>query len=89
MPRRCGARLFEWLDSFDDVQIEAPAQDTDRLAELASFGFVPHRSSFELERSGVVDDLLEPQWPDGIAPVPFRLGVDDAELHEMIYSVLD
>jgi RimJ/RimL family protein N-acetyltransferase len=81
---RCA--LFGWLAGFDDVQIDAPAQDADRLAELASLGFVPHRSSFELERPGAVDDLSALSWPDGVSPVPFRLGVDDAELHEMIYS---
>ena len=47
---------------------------------------MPERSSFELERSGDVADLPLPSWPDGIVPVPFRLGVDDEELHEMIYS---
>jgi len=78
--------LFEWLAGFGDVEIESPANDLDRLRDLASIGFVPKRSSFELERSGDVADLPHPRWPDGIAPVPFRLGVDDEELHEMIYS---
>jgi mycothiol synthase len=79
--------LVEWLAGLgDDVQIEAPAQDAGRLADLTALGFVPTRSSFELERPGDTNDLLQPTWPDGIAPVPFRLGVDDEELHEMIYS---
>jgi len=47
---------------------------------------VASRSSFELERPGDVSDLTRPSWPAGIGPVPFRLGVDDEELHGMIYS---
>ena len=79
--------LFTWLAGLGgDIQIESPTQDTERLADLAAHGFVPSRSSFELERPGDVTDLADPVWPDGIEPVPFRLGVDDEELHEMIYS---
>jgi len=78
--------LLGWLDEFDDIEIESPSQDTDRLRELASIGLVPYRSSFDLERPGSVEDLAEPRWPDGIVPVSFRLGVDDEELHTMIYS---
>ena len=81
--------LFGWLagfDEFDGIEIESPAQDDQRLGELASIGFVPHRSSFELERHGDVIDLGEPVWPDAFVPVPFRLGVDDEELHDMIYA---
>ena len=48
--------------------------------------YVPVRSSFELERSGDIGDLPDPQWPDDVVTVPFRLGVDDEELHDMIYS---
>jgi GNAT superfamily N-acetyltransferase len=79
--------LFAWLADFgDDVQIDSPAQDTERLSDLDAHGFTPLRSSFELERPGDVSDLPDPVWPDGIEPAPFRLGVDDEELHEMIYS---
>ena len=79
--------LFSWLADFgDDVQIEAPTQDAERLGDLDALGFTPLRSSFELERPGDTADLPDPTWPDGIVPVPFRLGVDDEELHEMIYS---
>ncbi len=77
--------LFRWLATFDDAEIESPANDAARLGDLASVGFVPYRSSFELERPGDLG-LAEPRWPDGIVPVPFRLGVDDEELHSMIYS---
>jgi GNAT superfamily N-acetyltransferase len=78
--------LFEWAASFGDVEIVSPAQDADRLAELASIGFEPRRSSFELERPGDVSDLPTPIWPSRVAAAPFRLGADDEELHEMIYS---
>jgi mycothiol synthase len=78
--------LFDWLVGLGDVEIEAPAQDAERLNELADLGLVPHRSSFELERPGHGADLPEVAWPDGMAASPFRLGVDDEELHEMIYS---
>ena len=79
--------LFAWLAEFgDDVQIDSPAQDAERLGDLDALGFTPLPSSFELERPGDTADLPDPTWPDGIVPVPFRLGVDDEELHEMIYS---
>jgi len=81
--------LFGWLagfDEFDGIEIESPAQDGERLGELASIRFVPYRSSFELERHGDASDLGEPAWSDGFVPVPFRLGVDDEELHDMIYA---
>jgi mycothiol synthase len=78
--------LIAWLAGFGDVEIESPAHDAERLDALASFGFVPHRSSFELERRGDVADLPEPSWPSDIVPVGFRPGVDDEELHTMIYS---
>ncbi len=81
------AALFRWLVEAGAGEIESPAQDVDRLAAIAAVGFVPRRSSFELERPGDVDDLEPAVWPDGIAPVPFRKGVDDEEVHEMIYSV--
>jgi mycothiol synthase len=78
--------LIEWLDEQGGEQFDSPAQDTDRLQRIASHGFTPRRSSFELERSSDVADLPAPTWPDSIVPVPFRLGVDDGELHDMIYS---
>jgi len=81
--------LFGWLaglGGFDGIEIESPAHDFERLGELASLGFVPYRSSFELERPGDTIDLGEPLWPEGFVPVPFRLGVDDEELHDMIYA---
>ena len=79
--------LFAWLSELgDDVQIDSPVQDVERMRDLDDLGYSPLRSSFELERSGDVADLAEPVWPVGILPVPFRLGVDDEELHEMIYS---
>ncbi len=81
------AALFRWLVEAGAGEIESPAQDHDRLAAIASVGMVPRRSSFELERRGDVADLEPAVWPDGIAPVPFRAGVDDEEVHEMIYSV--
>jgi len=81
------AALFRWLVEAGAGEIEAPAQDLDRLAAIATVGLVPRRSSFELERPGDVADLEPAVWSDGIAPVPFKKGVDDEEVHEMIYSV--
>jgi ribosomal protein S18 acetylase RimI-like enzyme len=83
---RATTALLAWALGQGADQVEAPAQDIERLARLAEHGFVPARSSFELERSGDVSDLTPPAWPDDIAPVPFRVGVDDQELHAMIYS---
>lgn len=78
--------LIDWLSDHGGVQFEAPSQDTERLGQLAARGFVPVRSSFELERSADVSDLPDPEWPPDVALTPLRLGVDDEELHEMIYS---
>jgi len=78
--------LFDWLTSSGATLIDSPVQDSARRERLARLGFVPVRSSFELERSADVSDLRAPVWPDGIAPVAFRLGLDDEEVHEMIYS---
>ena len=79
--------LFLWLVGAGAGEIEAPAQDAQRLEAIAAVGMVPRRSSFELERPGDVADLEPAVWPDGVASVPFREGVDDEEVHEMIYSV--
>lgn len=78
--------LIEWVSEHGGREIEAPRQDAIRLEQLAALGFAPRRSSFELERPGAVVDLPRPRWPDGIAPVAFRVGIDDEELHAMIYS---
>jgi len=78
--------LLSWAVRHGAVEFEAPSHDGVRLQLLREFGFVANRSSFELERPGDVADLPRPSWPPGIVPVPFRLGVDDEELHEMIYS---
>jgi mycothiol synthase len=79
--------LFAWLvDVGGDVEIEAPSQDADRLSELAALGLVPLRSSFELERPGDASGLPDAAWPEGVVSSPFRIGTDDEELHEMIYS---
>jgi ribosomal protein S18 acetylase RimI-like enzyme len=82
--QRC---LVAWAVEAGATTMESLAQDHDRLATLAAFGFHPTRSSFELERSGDVSDLGPTRWPAGIAPVPFRPAVDAEEVHELIYSV--
>ncbi len=78
--------LIDWLSDNGGLEFEAPSQDAERLAELTARGFVPVRSSFELERPADVSDLPQPDWPSGIALTPFRSGVDDEELYDMIYS---
>jgi ribosomal protein S18 acetylase RimI-like enzyme len=84
---RARAELFAWLVAAGATEIEAPAQDAERLAAIEDVGLVPVRSSFDLERSSDISDLERPVWPDGLAVVPFRHGIDDAEAHETIYSV--
>jgi mycothiol synthase len=78
--------LLEWITSLGDVEVEAPSQDVDRRHDLEAFGLAPTRSSFELERPGDGSDLPAMRWPEGVASAPFRPGVDDEELHRMIYS---
>ncbi len=84
---RAQRSLVAWLVETGATQIDAPAQDVERLALLAEFGLVPTRSSFELERSATLDDLGPTVWPDGIGPATFRPDRDDEEVHQMIYSV--
>ena len=49
------------------------------------FGYRPTRSSFE--RGADIADLKLTIWPDGIRPAPFRVGVDDEEVHALIYPM--
>jgi ribosomal protein S18 acetylase RimI-like enzyme len=79
--------LVDWAVAAGASMMESPVQDRERVAALEAAGFVPVRSSFELERAAGPDDLGPGEWPPGIAPSPFRPGVDDEELHTMIYSV--
>jgi ribosomal protein S18 acetylase RimI-like enzyme len=87
MATRALEMLVAWLIAAGATTFEAPAQDADRLAALAAAGFVPDRSSFELERPVPLDDLGSASWPPGVAAAPFRPGVDEQELHDLIYSV--
>jgi ribosomal protein S18 acetylase RimI-like enzyme len=79
--------LVRWLIASGASVIDAPSQDRERLALLAELGWHPRRSSFELQRDADIADLGSTTWPPGIAAVPFRRGIDDADVHEMIYSV--
>lgn len=79
--------LVDWAVAAGASMMESPEQDRERLAVLEAAGFEPVRSSFELERAAGVDDLGPAAWPPGIAPSSFRPGIDDEELHAMIYSV--
>ena len=78
--------LIDWLSGNGGREFDAPSQDVDQLGQLAAHGFRPTRSSFELQRPADVADLPQPMWPPEIALAPFRPGVDDEELHDMIYS---
>ena len=84
-----GARrlLVEWLTEAGGTQIDAPIQDRVLLQLLDEFGYRPTRSSFDLERRGDIADLGPTVWPDGIRPAPFRPGVDDEEVHALIYPM--
>jgi ribosomal protein S18 acetylase RimI-like enzyme len=79
--------LVDWLTESGGTQIDAPVQDLALLNELEKVGYRPTRSSFELERHADVADLGPTVWPDGIGPAPFRLGVDDEEVHALIYPM--
>jgi len=80
-------QLVRWLIASGANAIVAPSHDRERLALLGELGWHPRRSSFELQRDADIADLGSTTWPPGITAVPFRRGVDDAEVHEMIYSV--
>lgn len=81
------AELIDWLMDTGATIIDAPAQDLSFLAMLAARGLVPTRSSFELERDADLADLARVPPPDGIELVDFRLGVDDQDVHDAVYSV--
>lgn len=80
-------RLTGWLLESGAELVDAPAQDTERLAVFAAHGLEPIRSSFDLERSSELTDLTRTELPSGITFSPFRKGVDDQEAHDVIYSV--
>mgnify|MGYP001828107108 FL=1 len=81
------ATLLEWLVAHGARRVDAPVGDLSRIAAIERAGFVRERSSFELERPSDVTDLGEVSWPDGYVTDTFRVGVDDQDLHDMIYSV--
>jgi ribosomal protein S18 acetylase RimI-like enzyme len=79
--------LVEWLIEAGAGVISVPSQDRTRLELLDELGWRPRRSSFELHRGADISDLGSTTWPEGITAAPFRRGIDDAEVHAMIYSV--
>lgn len=79
--------LIDWLIESGATLIDAPAHDAERLDVLRARRWTPVRSSFDLERVATVDDLVSLAWPTDISASPFRRGVDDQAVHDMIYSV--
>lgn len=79
--------LAEWLLGRGATSVDSPVGDAERISVLEHVGLERERSSFELERSADVADLGPVSWPEGYVVSPFRPGVDDRELHDMIYSV--
>jgi len=79
--------LIEWLLARGARSVESPVGDVERIAVIERCGFRRERSSFELERPADVTDLGPTAWPDGYVASRFRPGVDDQELHDVIYSV--
>lgn len=79
--------LVDWLIAKGATKFEFPSRDEAHRAALQDRGIVPTRSSFELDRSAVVDDLDATVWPAGITTAPYRPRVDDQEVHDLIYSV--
>lgn len=84
---RARRALVTWLVDAGGTELDAPAQDRERLELFGEFGFAPARSTFDLERPAPVEDLGPTVWPEGIGPAVFRRGHEDEEVHEMIYSV--
>ncbi|MGB0113205.1 MAG: N-acetyltransferase [Ilumatobacteraceae bacterium] len=79
--------LLDWLLESGAADFETPVQDTARVAALLDHGLVPTRSSFDLERPVDVTDLGAARWPSEITLSTFRAGVDDQDVHDVIYSV--
>jgi ribosomal protein S18 acetylase RimI-like enzyme len=84
--REVQRRLIDWQLSVGAMRIDAPAQDEQRLADLADRGFLPRLSSFDLERVADVADL-ESALPAGVEFVAYRPGDDEQSVHDLIYSV--
>jgi GNAT superfamily N-acetyltransferase len=78
--------LLPWVTEAGGASVDAPRHDGARLGTAARHGFHESRSSFELERPAS-DPLPAPIWPAGFDITPFRLGIDDTDLHALIYSV--
>jgi len=79
--------LLDWLIEAGATSFDVPSHDAAHAAALLDRGILPTRSSFELQRVAPLDDLDATVWPDGITTLPYRPGVDDQEVHDLIYSV--
>lgn len=79
--------LLDWLIDAGATSFDVPSQDDAHATALRDRGVVPTHSSFELQRSALIDDLDVTVWPDGITTSLFRPRVDDQEVHDLIYSV--
>ena len=79
------ATLLEWLVARGVDDVDAPRQDTERLAALAAHGFEPERSQFDLERSAE-GPLDEPRWPKAVTVRP-AADADATAVHALVYSV--
>ncbi|HWL41967.1 MAG TPA: GNAT family N-acetyltransferase [Ilumatobacter sp.] len=81
------AALIDWLVAGGAQVIDAPPQDPTLLALLAARGYLPTRSSFELERGADLGDVPRVAPPDGVEFVEYRPGIDDHDVYDTIYSV--
>jgi len=79
--------LLDWMVDRGATRLDAPVGETTRRIAIERRGFVRQRSSFELDRSADVSDLADVTWPDGYELDRFRPGLDDQDVHDMIYSV--
>ncbi len=58
----------------------ASALEKERIAAIERLGFVETRRNWVMVRRAL-DDIPEPEYPDGIIVRPYRIGADDVETH--------
>jgi ribosomal protein S18 acetylase RimI-like enzyme len=78
--------LVRWLVESGAETLDGPEIDKARLADFATVGFRPSRSSFDMERSIDLSDVVRPPWPAGTLCSDFDVDRDGLEVHTMLYD---
>jgi ribosomal protein S18 acetylase RimI-like enzyme len=76
--------LVAWLGERGRHEVDAYADDAQRIAWLEAHGFTHRRSFFDLQR-GIDQPLAPAVWPSAVAIARYRPGEDDDAVHALVY----